>query len=144
MIRISYLVFFLAMFFISYPAHADVEVVEGDDAKILYEKQKNSAETLSQFNKNFILNKPDGQNIEKPAEITVKKDSYLFILNKEEKIVHNVYDQTDHSWVLKKQLPSGIAGIKFTEPGVHELRCAIHPGMKITVKVEENTGETSD
>jgi plastocyanin len=139
MTKIFFLTFFFAILLLSYPVQAGVDVIEGEEAKVLYEEQKDSAETLSQINKIFVLKKPGGENIENPPEVSAPVGSYLFIVNDEEKTVHNVYDQTDHSWVLKKQLPAGIAALKFTEPGIHELRCAIHPGMKVTIKVIEKT-----
>jgi plastocyanin len=144
MIRIPYLIFFV-LILLAYPAHADVEVTEGEEAKTLYAEYKDSATTLAQINKVFVLKKPGEENIKNPLEISVPTGSYLFIINEEEKTVHNIYDQTDHSWVLKKQLPAGIAALKFTAPGIHELRCAIHPTMKTTINVTENPdGKNAD
>jgi plastocyanin len=66
----------------------------------------------------------------------VKAGEYFFIVNEEDKFIHNVYDMDDESWILKKQEPSGIAAIKFDEAGTHAIRCAIHPTMKTLIKVE--------
>lgn len=112
-------------------------VAEGDEGKALYDQLKSESNILKQIDKNFILLAPDGEETEKPTEITIKVGEYVFITNEEEKVVHNVYDQSDNSWVLKKQEPGGYAAISFGAAGVHELRCAIHPKMKITVKVVE-------
>ena len=79
--------------------------------------------------------------VDQRAEESPGADVAGYHENDEEKTVHNVYDATDHNWVLKKQLPSSVAAVKFKEPGAHDLRCAIHPGMKIKVKVDEGGAE---
>ena len=127
---------FVAFSFLGTAAYADTRVIEGDEAKALYEKSKSEFNTLRQSNKKFILVAPDGTETPKPKKLTVAKDELIFITNEEEKFVHNVYDRSDRSWVLKKQEPGGYAAISFSKPGEHKLRCAIHPKMKITVKVE--------
>lgn len=115
---------------------AETQVVEGAEAQTMYEESKSKFYTLRQVDKTFILVAPDGTETPKPDEVTVAPGEFIFITNEEEKIVHNVYDQSDHSWVLKKQQPGGYAAIAFGKAGVHKLRCAIHPKMKITVNVE--------
>jgi plastocyanin len=121
-------------------AWAETEVLEGDKAKSLKETH-NTAQTLSQKDKVFLLKKPSGETAEmQPKEITVEAGDYLFINNDEENTVHNVYDMSDQSWVLKKQLPGSMAAIKFTEPKEHKLRCAIHPNMQTTVNVVAKGG----
>lgn len=112
------------------------QVVEGDAAKTAYEKDKATAYILKQKDTVFSLISPGGAETPSPKEVTVKPGEVIFILNEEEKVVHNVYDESDHSWVLKKQEPSTVASISFSEAGVHKLRCAIHPKMKITVNVK--------
>ena len=136
-------VLFLCLLFLApASAHAKTEVLEGDAAKALLAEQKDSAQVLAQLNKMFVLRVPGQEEQKSPKEITLEAGSYLFIANEEDMTVHNVYDTTDQSWVLKKQLPSGIAAIKFMEPGDHELRCAIHPAMKIKINViEKSTGQ---
>ena len=126
----------LVAFSLSGVALAETRVVEGDEAKALYDKLKLEFNTLRQSNKAFTLVAPDGTETPKPKKLTVAPDELIFITNEEEKFVHNVYDRSDRSWVLKKQEPGGTAAISFSEPGEHKLRCAIHPKMKITVKVE--------
>lgn len=116
-------------------ALAGPEIVEGDKAKIAFSSRQEGSKTLSQINKVFVLKDEKGDTVETPTEIDLKDDAYLFITNDEETTVHNVYDATDHSWVLKKQMPGGVAAVKFNKSGVHELRCAIHPQMKVKVNV---------
>jgi len=118
-------------------AVAETEVIEGEDAKQFMKEQQGSAIVLSQKDKVFILNRSDTESVPKPQEITVKVGEYFFITNEEDRTVHNVYDLVDRSWVLKKQIPGGIAAIKFDEAKVHKLNCAIHPQMRVTVNVVE-------
>lgn len=114
---------------------ADAVVTEGVEAQKIYHEKKNSAQILVQKNKVFIL-RHQGKEEEKPEELEVKKGETFFIVNEEDKFIHNVYDLDDESWILKKQEPGGIAAIRFEKEGLHSLRCAIHPTMKTLVKVK--------
>ena len=114
---------------------ADVIVIEGEEARKLYNAEKYSKIILLQKNKVFTL-RIGSSNTIMPKTTTVKVNERFFIVNGEERVVHNVYDISDGSWVLRKQKPGGIAAISFDTPGEHKLRCAIHPKMQITVKVE--------
>lgn len=114
---------------------ADVVVTEGVEAQKLYNEKRNSAQILVQKNKVFIL-RHQGKEEEKPEELEVKKGETFFIVNEEDKFIHNVYDLDDESWILKKQEPGGIAAIRFEKEGRHSLRCAIHPTMKTLIKVK--------
>ncbi len=117
-------------------AFAGTTVIEGDEAKKMYESSKGKAHALAQKDKTFILRTPDGSETPAPKSFTVKAGEPIFLTNEEEKYVHNVYDNTDNSWVLKKQNPSEVAVITFSKAGEHKLRCAIHPKMKVTVNVQ--------
>ena len=130
--------FGLLMLALLFPAVAvaGAAVVEGDEAKKQYEASKGKVQVLAQKGKNFILRSPGGEETLAPKSMTVKVGEPIYLTNEEEKYVHNVYDNTDNSWVLKKQKPSEVAVITFSEPREHKLRCAIHPKMKITVKVQ--------
>lgn len=116
-------------------AFAAVTAVEGDQAKQLYEANKATSVVIAQKDKKFLLRTPGGGE-EATKQIKIKAGQQIFITNEEEKYVHNIYDAKDTSWSLKKQAPSDIAAITFSEPGKHNLRCAIHPNMKIKVTVE--------
>lgn len=116
-------------------AMAATTVVEGADAKKLYDAEKATSNVLVQKDKNFIL-RAGGTETPKPTEMKVKAGQRFYIANEEGEFVHNVYDETDAGWVLKKQEPAGIAAISFDKAGEHNLRCAIHPQMKIKVIVE--------
>lgn len=110
-------------------------VLEGVEAKKMYDASKDTAQILVQKNKVFIL-RHEGKEENRPEEIEVKAGEYFFIVNEEDKFIHNVYDINDDSWILKKQEPSGVAAIKFDTAGRHAIRCAIHPTMKTLIKVE--------
>lgn len=128
---------FFILLFISVPniVVAKSTIIEGDEAEKIYTANKGKAQVLVQKNKEFILRTPDGRESVKPATITVKAGERFYIANEEDTFVHNVYDVTDSSWVLKKQSPSTIAAIQFDTPGKRSLRCAIHPKMKIDVEI---------
>lgn len=118
-------------------ASASAIVGEGDEAIQSYAKEKGKTILLVQKDKEFILRTPDGKEQLKPEVVKVKVGQRFYIVNEEHGFVHNVYDETDKSWVLKKQVPSGVASITFDKPGTHSLRCAIHPAMKTIVEVSE-------
>lgn len=132
----QYIMAVLAATFMPLAAQANTSVLEGAEAKAKYESMKGKAQVLAQKDKIFILRAPDGSATEKPKKMTVKVGEPIFLTNEEEKYTHNVYDNTDNSWVLKKQAPSEVAVITFGAPGEHKLRCAIHPKMKIKVTIE--------
>lgn len=117
--------------------YAETHVTEGDEAKKLYDADKGKAQVLVQKNKVFILRAPDGKETPKPETITVKAGERFYIVNEEDTFVHNVYDTTDSSWVLRKQNPGNVAAVSFDTPGKHSLHCAIHPIMKIDVNVTQ-------
>jgi len=116
---------------------ADTKVLEGSDAKQQLKSKGDSAIVLVQKKKNFYLKSPSQKKLQrKPQEVRVNVGELVFITNEEKKVIHNVYDESDQSWVLTKQEPGGVAAVAFDKPGKHVLRCAIHPKMKTTVIVE--------
>lgn len=116
-------------------AFAGAKVVEGDESMKLYQADKGKVQILVQQNKEFILRVPNGKETPKPKAITVKAGERFYIVNEEHSFVHNVYDESDSSWLLRKQEPSKVAAITFDKPGKHKLRCAIHPTMKTELRV---------
>ncbi|MEW5727294.1 MAG: plastocyanin/azurin family copper-binding protein [Pseudomonadota bacterium] len=70
-------------------------------------------------------------------EITVKKGDTVVFKNADP-FVHNVYSQTPGmEFDLQQQQPGGSSPVKFDKVGEADIRCAIHPTMKMTVKVTE-------
>jgi plastocyanin len=113
------------------------KIVEGKFADALYESQKDKAQILVQKDTKFTLQTQGKPDQDRPAEITAKVGEVFFIKNAEASIEHNVYDETDTSWVLEKQKPSTVAAVAFLKPGTHHFMCAIHPGMEVKVTVTQ-------
>ena len=123
--------------FVSFSVLASTDVMEGDEVQSNYEASKDSTIALIQKRKTFYLQEPGNPKLKrKPKEITVKAGEVIYIINNEKKITHNIYDTSDESWVLTAQEPGDIAALKFTTKGVHDLKCAIHPKMKVKLIVE--------
>ncbi len=62
-------------------------------------------------------------------------DTVNFVNN--DKITHNVYSSSSgHKFDMGAQAPGTAAKHTFSKPGKVKVRCAIHPKMKITLKVE--------
>jgi len=91
---------------------AATHVTEGDEARKLYNADKGKAQVLVQKNKVFILRAQDGKGVPKSDTMTVRAGERFYIVNEEDTFVHNVYDTTDSSWVLKKQLPANVAAVR--------------------------------
>ena len=69
-------------------------------------------------------------------EVTISKGDSVAFTNKDE-FTHNVYSTTPNmSFELKTQKPGETSEVKFERAGGAEVRCAIHPQMKMRVKVE--------
>lgn len=53
-------------------------------------------------------------------------------------VVHNVFSNTKGlEFDLRTQQPGKSSVVTFDKPGTCEVRCAIHPKMKLTVEVEK-------
>jgi plastocyanin len=69
-------------------------------------------------------------------EVTISKGDTVTFTNKDE-FTHNVYSTTPGmSFELKTQKPGDTSEVKFDRAGVAEVRCAIHPQMKMKVIVQ--------
>ncbi len=111
------------------------DIIQGKQAEKVYKAEKSKFITLVQNHRAFIVRMGNGEEIAKPKEFTVKFGEKLFIVNEEEKFIHNVYDSSHKRWILRKQKPGEVA-ILDPEKGKYKLRCAIHPQMKINLIVE--------
>lgn len=70
-------------------------------------------------------------------EISVKVGDTVKFTN-EDDVTHNIYsDTTDHDFQIDKQDPGQSQEVKFDKAGEIKVKCAIHPKMKMTVKVTE-------
>jgi plastocyanin len=70
-------------------------------------------------------------------EISVKVGEAIVFQNSDE-VTHNVFSNSKaNAFVIKTQKPGESSAVEFKEPGTTEVRCAIHPGMKLVVNVTE-------
>jgi plastocyanin len=71
------------------------------------------------------------------AEVTIKAGQSVIFANKDP-ITHNVYSKTPGmSFDLKTQKPGESSEIKFDHAGESDVQCAIHPQMKMKIKVTD-------
>lgn len=72
-----------------------------------------------------------------PATLTVKVGDTVTFKN-EDKLTHNVYSQSPgNAFNLKAVKPGDTAQVTLSSPGEVAVRCAIHPKMKMAIKVEK-------
>ena len=70
------------------------------------------------------------------AEITVKSGDTITFVNHDE-VVHNVFSISPGlGFDIKRQSPGGQSKVTFEKTGVAEVRCSIHPKMKLIVTVK--------
>jgi plastocyanin len=70
------------------------------------------------------------------AEVTIKAGQTVTFANKDA-ITHNVFSSTPGmSFDLKTQKPGESSEVKFDKVGEATVQCAIHPQMRMKVKVE--------
>ncbi|WP_395019010.1 plastocyanin/azurin family copper-binding protein [Dongia sp.] len=71
-----------------------------------------------------------------PAAVTIKSGDTIDFVN-DDKIAHNVFTKgAPEDFSLGTIKPGDDRKTTFTTPGVYDVRCAIHPGMKMTVTVQ--------
>jgi plastocyanin len=73
----------------------------------------------------------------RPETLRVKVgDRVLF--NNDDEITHNVFSRAaGNAFNVGIQQPGSSSPVTLQEPGPVEVRCAIHPGMKLTIEVEK-------
>lgn len=71
------------------------------------------------------------------TEITVKRGDTLTFKNGDT-VTHNVFSVSKaNAFTIKIQKPGESSTVDFKEAGTTEVRCAIHPKMKLVVTVQE-------
>ena len=71
------------------------------------------------------------------AEVTIKAGQSVVFANKDP-ITHNVYSKTPGmSFDLRTQKAGESSEVKFDHAGESDVQCAIHPQMKMKIKVTE-------
>jgi plastocyanin len=70
------------------------------------------------------------------AEITIQRGDRIVFQNQDSR-THNVFSRTPgNAFEIKAQIPGQTAAVPFPANGPTDVRCAIHPNMKLTVRVE--------
>ena len=81
--------------------------------------------TITQTEKSFSQN-----------EITIKPGDKVVFKNSDQ-VTHNVFSASKgYEFNLKTQPPGAAAAVPFNNEGTAEVRCAIHPKMKLIVTVK--------
>ena len=72
-----------------------------------------------------------------PTEITVKRGDTVSIVNDDGDLLHHLYVDSDRlQFDSGDQKPGSRTNIEFTNVGTFMVLCAIHPKMKLTVRVQ--------
>lgn len=92
--------------------------------------------TIIQKDKKFFHKNAAGE-LKTIKNLEIKKGDNIVFIN-EDKIAHNVYGKGGS---FKFEIPKQVTGQKdtigFSETGKTKIRCAIHPRMKLNVKVTD-------
>ena len=71
------------------------------------------------------------------TEITIKPGEKVVFQN-DDGVTHNVFSTSKaNAFTIKVQKPGESSTVDFNEEGTTEVRCAIHPKMKLTVTVKK-------
>jgi plastocyanin len=71
------------------------------------------------------------------TEITIKPGDTVTFKNADE-VTHNVFSMTPGmEFDLRRQAPGASSTVPFNKEGVSEVRCSIHPKMKLMVTVKK-------
>ena len=71
-----------------------------------------------------------------PGELTIERGQQIQIVNDDGDLLHHAYIESDKmTFDSKDQKPGSITPIMFPVAGDFEVRCAIHPKMRLIVHV---------
>jgi plastocyanin len=71
------------------------------------------------------------------ADVTIRPGDTITFKNSDE-VAHNVFSATPgHEFEITRQAPGEKSTIAFPKEGVVEVRCSIHPRMKLMVTVKK-------
>lgn len=71
------------------------------------------------------------------TEITIKLGESIVFKNSDE-VTHNVFSvSSGMEFDIRRQAPGGSSTVPFNKEGVAEVRCSIHPKMKLLVRVKK-------
>jgi plastocyanin len=90
------------------------------------------------FASDAVTHRIDQKNREfSVTSITIKPGEKLEFCNSDD-VTHNVFSKSKtNAFNIKTQLPGSSSVVEFKEEGVTEVRCAIHPSMKLIVTVKQ-------
>ncbi len=72
-----------------------------------------------------------------PTEVTIKRGDTVSIVNDDGDLLHHLYVDSDRlQFDSGDQKPGSRTNIEFTNVGTFMVLCAIHPKMKLTVRVQ--------
>ena len=95
-----------------------------------------SAEEIKLFQKSkkFFIEEADG-TLKKIKKLEINKGDKITFIN-QDNISHNVYSKGDVAdFEIAKQAPGASDSVTFDKSGKTRVRCAIHPRMKLKIKV---------
>lgn len=71
-----------------------------------------------------------------PAVIQAKVGDTVVFVN-DDRFAHNIYSETPgYEFDIRKQMPGDRQAIELTKPGTIDIRCAIHPRMRMRIVVK--------
>jgi plastocyanin len=71
------------------------------------------------------------------TDLTIKAGDSIVFRNQDE-VAHNVFSVSPGmEFDIRRQAPGASSSITFLKPGVAEIRCSIHPKMKLMVTVKK-------
>jgi plastocyanin len=71
------------------------------------------------------------------TEITIKPGDFIVFKNSDE-VTHNVFSiSSGMEFDIRRQAPGASSSVVFAKEGVAEIRCSIHPRMKLIVTVKK-------
>jgi len=71
------------------------------------------------------------------TEVTIKPGDTILFKNSDD-VVHNVFSTSaGMEFDIRRQAPGGSSSVPFPHEGVAEVRCSIHPKMKLVVTVKK-------
>ena len=71
------------------------------------------------------------------ASITVKPGDTITFTNSDD-VTHNVFSfSPGQEFEIKRQVPGGSSTVPFAKEGTAEVRCSIHPKMKLIVTIKK-------
>jgi plastocyanin len=71
------------------------------------------------------------------TELTIKPGDSIVFKNEDE-VTHNVFSvSSGMEFDIRRQAPGGSSSVPFLKEGVAEIRCSIHPRMKLIVVVRK-------